>query len=80
MSRKSEAMVKVGRIIWSSPLEFIASRGGDAKVICEPNQSGQQGRGIGGGSIEGVVGEKIGGTAQSYNLRRRSRSAARGRC
>ena len=56
-------MIKVGRIMWSSPLECSASGGADAKAIGKLNQSGQQGGRIGGGSIEGVVGEKIGGTA-----------------
>src|ERR1017187_6851904 len=47
----------------SSPLKCIASRGGDAKAIGQMNQRGQHGIGIAARGVQGVVGEKIGGTA-----------------
>ena len=55
--------MQVRRIMWSSPLEFIASRGGDAKAIGKFHQRGHQSGGIGGRGVEGVVGKKIGGAA-----------------
>jgi hypothetical protein len=60
---KIDAVMKVRRIMWSSPLEFSAGRGGDAKAIGNLYQRGQQCGGVVAGSIERVVGQQIGGTA-----------------
>ena len=48
----------------SSPLKCIASRSGDAKAIGQLNQSSQPLRSIAGRDVHGVVGEKIGRTAE----------------
>lgn|GEM_PF-1597902 len=46
----------------SSPLEFIARRGGDAKTIGKLYEGSQQASGVGLGGVERVVSERIGGT------------------
>ncbi len=50
--------------MWNSPLEFIASGGGDAKAIRKLHQRCEQGGWVGIRGIEGVVSGEIGGTAE----------------